>query len=362
MRLQELLAVLAAAILGYVIIPIIGAFTIRHSWRVFRRRMEELRSAPLLTYGATAALRQTGEADFRLFGDFDSIGEGEGTLWVRGEGISVPVLLKGAKLYLLPAVGADGSGEESTPQEIRWRQLATLNENAAVFVGGRLSGSTGRFQFETAPDGPLVVIFYDGPAETVLPRSLKAGRQKNEYFNRATPFGIALGVFLELLMALSYLNRPAFSPTVATALTGALLPLLAGIPPGVLFIVLYRIMWRQARSYRAYRDVSRMLLTAAAGGYERILSPGGAVPPGYAAFFPPERAVLSIHEWVCFSPSESRRGDPMLAPCCLPGDPERLSAQFNSRARLSELAAGIFFSAGLSINVVMCLMILYAIA
>lgn len=373
MRLQELLVVLSIAAAGYLLVPVVGAFIIRRSWRRFRRRMTELRRAPLLSYAALRALREAADlpegkatilnaatesggapgSDYRLFGDFDSI-EGDGRLlWIRNRSVTVPVVLENAALYILPVAGSGGV-EDAEPRRVEWNQLSTLNQHAAVFVGGPLELVDGRATFRSRNEAPLILIFYDGPAETVLPRAVRAGRKTNEYFNRATPFGIAFGVFAEFLVAQSYLGRPAFAVTATAATTAALLPLLSALPPGLLLVTLYRSRWRRGRSFRAYRDLARMPLDADPGAYERSIAEGNAPPEGFAAFLPPGDAGSRERIWRCFSPRPGGEDDPMLAPCALPGDPEGLARSYNAKARREELEAGLFLVAGLGLNAVAC--------
>ncbi len=372
------------ALLWYALVPITGAFVVRRSWRRFRRRFDDLRLAPILDYRASRGLSGEG-GDFRFFGGFESVTDGK-TLWVRSESLTVPVELSAARIYLLPAA-EDGSvrydQDSGQPERIRWDRVAALSEGAQVFVGGRAKPEAGRVRFQSTDEEPLLVILYDGDERSMLERTVRAGRDRNEYWNPATPYALALGVFAELLVALWYSPRPAFRPTAAAAFAAAFGPLLPILPPGLLLTSLYRRFWRHARANRAFRDLVLLPLRHLSDGateivlgdgerYGRVVLRDGKRRLAEAGIpvLPPGRPMRDASYWVCFGalgtaadrpdpalpreaalPTEPK--DPAALFAAMNGEPLDLSRAFKLRARLLEIAASTALVAAVGINAVM---------
>jgi hypothetical protein len=292
------------------------------------------------------------------------------TIWIRGNGLTIPVDLSGAKMFLLPIEDEEGIGaEEGVPRPIKWKQVSELSEGAHIFVGGRAISRAGRPRFESSKDEPLLVILYDGSERSLLMRAVRAGRQKNEYWNTLTPYSIAIGVFSQLLMALSFVNRPAFSAAFSAALTGAFGPLLALLPPGVLLTVLSRSFWRRGRMYRALRDLARLPLRHLPSGTTETILPDGSTYgvirlddekftalPSRMPRLPPETANTSSREgWYCYG-TQGKDGlvseptDPSAVYAAVPDDPERLARRYSIEARIMELGATASLTGGLLLN------------
>ena len=362
----------AIAALWYFVIPIVGAFAVRRTWRVFRTRFDELRLAPILDYRSACALDAQGSV-FRFFGGFESTG-GQ-TLWIRSGSMTIPVELTGAKVFLLPMEEKNRIGEaESVPRTIKWDQVSELSEGARIFVGGTARLRDGRPRFESTKEDPLLVILYDGHERSLLMRAVSAGRQKNEYWNPVTPYSLALGIFSELLMALSFANRPAFSAAFSAALTAAFGPLIPFLPPGVLLTAFASGVWRRGRAYRALRDLIKLPLRHLPSGTGETVLPDGSrygvrrlEEERFAACIdgipklPPEAEHTSAREtWYCYGalpegnreevPPVSEPDDPSAVFAAVPGDPERLSRQYSAQARLFELASAAAFTGGLIVN------------
>jgi hypothetical protein len=289
--------------------------------------------------------------------------------------MTVPVDLTGAKVFLLPLDGKIRVGEsESVPRPIKWKQVSELSEGARIFVGGTARLSDGRARFESVGEHPLLVILYDGHERSLLMRAVGAGRQKNEYWNPATPYSIALGVFSGLLMALSFANRPAFSAAFSAALTVAFGPLVPFFPPGVLLTVFASGLWRRGRAYRALRDLIKLPLRHLPSGSDETTLPDGSrygvrrlEEERFAAFgdriprLPPEAEHTSARErWYCYGTLPENADEtefPVLEPAdpsavyaAVPDDPERLSRYYSGRARLLELGSAAAFAGGLILN------------
>ncbi|MDR0455277.1 MAG: hypothetical protein LBH20_01155 [Treponema sp.] len=255
-------------ILWYGLVPVAGALVKRYKWHTFRKRFDELRLCPILDYSQYSQegkeTRLSHKADtFRFVGGFESVTDGQ-TLWIRSEDLTVPVSLQNAEIYLLPMQKGDGISEfdpgEETPEKIRWERVSALTEGARVFAGGLLVCQNGRRSFVSAKNKPLMVIFYDGPDQSLAARAIRAGRQRGEYWNSITPYSLIVGALCQILVAVAFLSRPAFRLTVIVSLIALFVPLYPMIPPGLLFTVMYRRLAWRSRILRAYRDLARLPL------------------------------------------------------------------------------------------------------
>jgi hypothetical protein len=325
--------------------------------------------------------RETGEGEYRFIGGFESV-TGD-TLWIRSDTLTIPVVLSGAGTYLLPMQEGGGLSEsyepgEETPERIRWDRVSSLTEGAKVFVGGCLRVHDGRLSFVSAKEQPLLVIFYDGADRSLTGRAIRAGRHKNEYWNTITPYAFIIGALSEILIAASFLNRPAFRLTVITSFIAVFTPLFPLIPPGVLFTVLYHRFWRRARVCRAYRDLARLPLRYLPSGEGSSLLPDGEK---YSMVC---KESLSAEELeripLLIPPEEKRKGDrwyiygvlgegtegevavpddPFATYGALPGKPEVLIRRFKNRAYMLEVIAWILLLTGISLNIFFIRMIIF---
>jgi len=240
-----------------------GALVKRYKWHIFRKHFDELRLSPILDYRQYSHDEKKVET-FRFVGGFESVTDGQ-TLWIRGEDLTVPVSLQNAEIYLLPMQKGEGISEvfdpgEETPEKIRWERVSALTEGARVFVGGALVCQDGRRSFVSVKEKPLMVIFYDGPDHSLATRAIRAGRYRGEYWNDITPYSLVIGALCQILIAVTFLSRPAFRPTVIVSVIALFVPLYPIIPPGLLFTVIYRRLAWRSRILRAYRDLARLPL------------------------------------------------------------------------------------------------------
>jgi hypothetical protein len=259
------------ALFWYGLVPIAGALVSRRGWRHFRLCFDRLRLAPTLDYARYISCGRAAEKPgdgttgiFRFTGGFESITDGH-TLWVQGPDLTIPVALTGARIYTLPVMENQDGNEDFDPSErslqrLRWDRVAALTGEARVFVGGPLALREGRWIFAAAVGVPLQVIFYTGSDRSMAIHAAWAGRRRNDYWNAATPYALALGALCLITMAVTFLPRPAFRLTVITAFTAAFVPLFPLVPPGLLFTIVYRWFWQRAQIYRACRDLARLPL------------------------------------------------------------------------------------------------------
>jgi hypothetical protein len=397
--------ILALAAFWYGLLPVIGAFSGRRAWRLFRQRFDELRLRPLLNY---AAYRHGGGGEYRFIGGFESVTDGQ-TLWIRSTELTVPVALTGAQTYVLPmppdpVAESDGRGflqdrrnlsgklvgrraihesfdpGKETPQRIQWEQLTALTEGAKVFVGGALVSQDDRLTFVSTKERPLMVIFYDGPDRSLAIRAIRAGRQSNEYWNSLTPYALVLGAFSQLIMILNYIQRPIFQLTVIAAFIAMFIPLFPLIPPGLVFTVFYRRLWWRGRVYRAYRDLARLPLryfsAADSGDALRSALPGGEQYAGVAyqtlpeevrakiesgeipVLIPEEEAGKHAHWYVFGTVSDGEAALPLpphdvfATYGAVPGNPEKLARLFTRKAYVLETISWVLLLAGIALNAV----------
>jgi hypothetical protein len=356
----------------YGLVPVGGAFISRRFWRSFRKRFDDLCLTPLLDYARYSRGRG---GTCRFTGGFESVTDGQ-TLWVRGAALTVPVILKGAHTYVLPMSEKDEPFDprREAPERIRWNRVSTLTTGARVFVGGSLVSLEDRQSFVSTREHPLLVIFYDGNDSSLSARIIRAGRHRNEYWNPLTPYALLLGAFTNIVLAVSFLSRPALRLNALAALIAFFVPLLPLAPPGVLLTALYRRLWLQARICRARRDLARLPL--------KYLAAGGRLPDGepYGCLrrkTPPEPSIPRLlpgefprqgEEWHIFgvlpggktpeSGIPREPADVFAAYGALPGDPERLARRYTRRAYVLEIVGWLILLAGLTLNVLFVVLLL----
>jgi hypothetical protein len=382
----DLLVIIGLAAFWYGLAPVAGAFVNRRRWRIFRRCFDDLRLKPFLDY---AAYRRGEGGLYRFIGGFESVTDGH-TLWIQNDGLTVPVALAGAHTYVLPMPEKDdpsGSfdpGKEA-PARINWNQVTALTEGAKVFVGGPLLSRDNRLAFVSGQGAPLLVIFYDGPDRSLTARTIRAGRDGNEYWNFITPYALILGAFSQFLIALNFLPRPAFRFTVLAAFLAGFIPLCPMIPPGFALTVLYKRLWWQARVFRAYRDLARLPLRylppeprrerkdpPVAGQNQGRLPDGECYECVYRESLPaearaamenrtlplliPEKAAGKRRGWYIFGavsgegalPGKPR--DVFATYGVIPGHPEDLARLFTYKAYMLEIISWILLLAGIGLN------------
>jgi hypothetical protein len=362
----------------YGLVPVAGALVSRRHWRRFRACFDRLRLAPLLDYarytaggGAQGGRVETlgdgtqaaGQRRFRFTGAFESITDGH-TLWVQGPDLTIPVALAGAQIYTLPAAEGRPGREsfdpaEEAPQRLRWDRVATLTEEARVYVGGSLTLRENRWVFAAVPDSPLQVIFYTGSDRSMAIQAVRSGRHQNEYWNAVTPYALALGALCLIAMAAAFLPRPAFRLTAITAFAAAFIPLYPLVPPGLLLAISYRRLWWQARLFRACRDLARLPLLYPGGrlpGGERYGARRcGERPEGFPLLAPGMRKPRK-ESWYLFGALDSEGGVPRepedsFAPFgAIPGDPEKLARRCARNAYLLEILSWLLLMGGIGLN------------
>jgi hypothetical protein len=329
-------AAFAAAIIFYILIPVIGGFRLRTQWRRFRERVALLSRAPLLRYGDLASAEREGRkavGHFRLLGTVEAI-EGPDRVWVRGKGVSALVDLSRAPLYVV----AQGPAEAGSVERLNWNSVSSLVEGTSVFIAGLLEIEEGRPVFVDAPDEALVAVCYDGNAKRIVSRLIAGGRAPNEYWNYQTIISLALGVAsISGILLLSRLS--VFSTLRALIFLSGAVPILPFAPPGLALFFAYHRFWRLALAARTSRDLLRLPLRYS--GERRVLTEGEA---------PPEDAMrlgTGGPRLTLFMPEFPE--DPVFETFVVEGDPETLARQVARKAFFYAAASG--FSIGLSVLV-----------
>ncbi len=394
--------VLLIAFLFYGLIPGIGAFAVRAEWRSFRRRLLETSLYPFVQYSDLKGPdRSLGE--YRFFGELEAI-QGENRIWITDGSFTVEADLERVAIYLLPSPAArePSTGErlaeaptEEEPRSVLWRRIYSLAAGTRMFVGGRLELENGRAVFRSRPREPLVVVIYDGPRETILPRAIGGGRQKNEYWNRFTLPALVTGSFSLFLTAFLLLRSPLLHFPAILALTLGTFPVAALLPPGAAMYFLYRSLWKKARLLRAERDLLLLPLRYFPGARRArrglLAPPAAAAPPEATVPLPSGEAYLMTRdpairvedgllirgtglgpgmrrgEYTLFGAPRERDGarvlgrpvDPMAELALTLGDPQTLALGCNRRARTLEILSALSFFVGLAVNL---FWILYALA
>jgi hypothetical protein len=251
-------AALAAAIVFYLLIPILGAFMLRSQWRRFRERIALVGLAPRLRYRDLAKATLDGRTEvgrFLFCGTIEAI-EGNDRVWVRGEGVSALVEFSRAPLYVL----APGEAEAGAIERRRWSSVSSLVEGTSIFVAGLLVIDDGLPVFMDRPGEALVAVCHENGEAHIISRLIAAGRAPNEYWNYPTRISLALG--LVVISAILLFNRGSIFSTVHALvfLVGAS-PVLPFAPPGLLLFFAYHQLWRRALASRTERDLLRLPLS-----------------------------------------------------------------------------------------------------
>ncbi|MDR3161543.1 MAG: hypothetical protein LBU28_08025 [Spirochaetaceae bacterium] len=361
-----------------------GALINRRSWHRFRQRFNDLRLKPFLDYAAYQTLGEEGGL-FRFIGGFEST-DGH-TLWIRSDKLTVPVAIARAQTYILPILkGSDPSeflGDDEVLEQIRWNRVSALTEGSRVFIGGRLRPLKNRMTFVSSREDPLMVIFYDCPERFLPGYVVRSAQYQNEYWNHLTPYGLILGAFSLLILALSFLPRPAYRLTIIPILIALFTPVYPMLPPGMLFTMLARRLWRQVRIFLSYRNLLRLPLVYFSPGEETARLPNGEAYgfirrdalSGAPASFPPlipvslsREAARKGESWHLFGsldpspegPAVPRQPrDPFAPQGAIPGNPNALARKFTIQAYLLEISAWLVFLTGLGLNILFIGTIIY---
>lgn len=388
------LLVFFIAFIFYGLIPGIGAFTARAQWRNFRKRIIEVSLFPFVNY-SDFSKEDKFAGNYRVFGNLEAI-QGKNQIWIDNGSFTVEVDLEGVTIYLLPSYSFQNRAmpfekpEETLPDEepksVLWKRIFSLPAGTKIFVGGPLFCEQGRGVFRSKPKEPLVVVIYDGDKKTILLRSIWAGRQKNEYWNRYTLASLLTGSLSLLLTAYIFLRTPILRLPSLFALTLSTFPIAALLPPGVLFYFLYNYYWKRARILRAERDLLRLPIRYFKNGSDESLKDRGIIrlPTGEPYMVTHRTGPLIEGDLIIRGSSlvkkpESQKGnyyifgaysrsvneiisepeDPMAELVLIMGNPVKLAQGCSSKAKVFELISALLIFSGISINLFIIMLILH---
>lgn len=386
--LMLFVALLAIAFFFFGLIPGIGAFLIRGQWHRFRQQLIQASRHRIADF----SIRETGAKSealglFRFFGRLESI-QGKNRLWITNDTISVGIDMEQTTLYLLRSfpleagMTKDNFGEEilsdEEPEYLPWKKIYSLPSGIQVFVSGQVYDEAGQLIFRGKDKHSPLIIIFDGPRDTLLKRCIWSGRQKNEYINQFTTVSLILGSLLLLLISFLFIQNEFLLVHALFALTLSTFPVVYLLPPGVLLYFLYRYFWKRSRLLRSERDLlllplryfppgekleGSLIETTLPNGEHYVgmewrrgerdgdmniprelkfrgssLSPKTGEENPYYLF-----GVKSKHEMV-------RSNDPMVELLCIPGNPEKLSAECDRKAKELGIVSAICIFSGLLLN------------
>lgn len=380
----------ALAFIFFLLFPLLGAFHVRKKWRLFRRKITQASFFPQLNYRTIRSKESGFLGNYRFFGSIQAI-QNDDTLWISNKKLSITIELDYVTVYQLPV--EDYSGEkrsfsEEPIQVMESKQIGALPEGTHVLVSGPLFVERGLAVYRSDNNTPLSILIYDGPKKTILRRTIWGGRQKNEYWNTATPGSMILGVLSLLALGYFLVRNPSLYNYAVIAFTAALLPLVPILPPGVFFFYFYSRFWRQARYYRAERDLFLLPLryfstSSSVTPDESVVLPDQekyhkkryanldaameAVPEGFIHQFPlKERVEITQYHGFGikkkgFAGKLMEPEDPMVESVIMPGNPYSLSAACVKQAKRYGMFSGIFFSIAFVVNTLILFFLLFSI-
>ena len=278
-----------AAVFFYLFIPGLGAFFVRSHWRSFRKAVIAASSYPEITYRdlrARGCGAEESHGQYHFLGVLEAIQEDD-VIWLRSEGVSLSADMKGQRVFLLPSQTVSGGGgddvsflSDETPRVVAWEKVRSLPEGIQVLLSGTLYISRGKGRFRSGKRGDLLALFYDGDNASLLNRAVWHGRQRNEYWNLFTGASLGAGFLAGMILSYFFLSPPINRMPAILSIIMSLVPLIPVLPPGLVFYVVYRRLWRKGRFMRAQRDILNLSRRSfVAGG-----SSGGESSPEDAAW------------------------------------------------------------------------------
>lgn len=343
---------LAAALVFYLVIPIVAAYHVRSSWRRFRT---EVMHAPALPDVAEISVSDdAGVTRARCIGRLEAV-QGNDRIWLGTGGRSVAVNLHEVPIYLLSvrSVRSQSGDRGEPPRIVYWNEVSALAEGTRFLVAGPAASRGGAIEFcENGREAPLVII-YDGADSFVVERATWTGRQRNEYWNQLTPFALMSGALAQILLAAIVIG--ASRATALVNLVLGLLPFLPVVPPGVLGYYFYRRLWRDARRDRAIRDLLALPTVAndyaASHEYRLPFVELGAQGCDGAALVPVPNGLTGDRDDVCWGPADP--DDRMVPHLASVRADSTDFARISRRAWRRELAALGSLGLGLALNTIL---------
>lgn len=266
-----LVIILLLALIFYVIIPGSGAFLVRKQWFEFRKKLTEASNSSTINFHSLRTGKESGYRGlFRFMGKLEAI-QGNHEIWLRNGNFTLSVDLENVKLYLIPAFS--WSGEENSiyeknretimdevPRVLKWDRFFSLSQQTEMMIYGHLFIEQGKVVFKNCEKGDVFCLIYDGSEESLLRRSVWAGRHRNEFWNIFTPVSLIAGSFSIFFFIYYFFSVPGMETLSRLALSFSLIPFMPLFPPWVILFFLYRSFWKKGRFFRAERDLIKLPL------------------------------------------------------------------------------------------------------
>ncbi|MCL1819006.1 MAG: hypothetical protein FWG35_08735, partial [Spirochaetaceae bacterium] len=186
-------------------------------------------------------------------------------IWLRSGEAALSADMKRQKVFLLPSqtTSRENIGTEDdvsplpdeTPRIVAWEKVRSLPEGIPVLLAGTLCVSRGRGLFRSGKKDKLLAVFYDGDNASLLERAVWHGRQRNEYWNAFTGASLGAGFLTGMILSYFFLSPPLSRIPAILSIAMSLVPTIPVLPPGLIFFLGYRRLWRKGRFLRAERDI-----------------------------------------------------------------------------------------------------------
>ncbi|MCL2792716.1 MAG: hypothetical protein FWD87_06465 [Spirochaetaceae bacterium] len=266
--MNYLILILATTVFFYLIIPGIGAFIVRKQWSEFRRKLVAAAATPIIDFSKSRGGESEYLGIFKFFGSLEAI-QDKYEIWLRSSNFTVTVNMQNVKIYLIPAFSSlenkndiyEKNSEiiiDEMPQVLGWEKFHSLSQQTDIMVCGPLFMEKGKVIFRNTAENSITFLIYDGKQESLLRRSIWAGRHRNEYWNIFTPASLVAGSFSLFIIAYYLFSIPESVTISRFALSLSLIPVMPLFPPGVVFFFTYRYFWKKARFLRAERDIVKL--------------------------------------------------------------------------------------------------------
>jgi hypothetical protein len=242
----------------------LGAVFARSRWRNFRKTVIASSKYPEISYKDLHSRGEPSADRYYFLGVLEAIQEDD-VIWLRNGEVALSADMKGQKVFLMPSQTASGEAAEAgddvsllseeTPRIVAWEKVRSLPEGIQVLVAGQLHIKRGKGVFRAGKKKDLFVMFYDGDNASLLKRAVWHGRQRNEYWNLFTGASLGAGFLTGMILSYFFLSTPVSRMPAVLSVIMSLVPLIPVLPPGLVFFVCYRKLWRRGRFLRAERDI-----------------------------------------------------------------------------------------------------------
>ncbi|MGL1892347.1 MAG: hypothetical protein OCD02_12015 [Spirochaetaceae bacterium] len=228
----------------FILIPGIGAVTLRRKWAKFRESVYISSEAPKLEYNNLVI----GEL-FTFYGSLESF-KSDDILWLKSENLSICIDLSDQEVYTIP----NGKTEIDKSS---WSSVSSIIEGTQFYVSGYLAYNKGVPYLVGDENSKLLVVICDNE-EKILEKLLERGRNKNEMWNSYSPYSYITGIFV--LIILSYFSYRTNSDKLESyfLLLAAGTPFYFILPPGLFFYLNYRRLWDLSVRWSILRDLKRL--------------------------------------------------------------------------------------------------------